>query len=140
MKSEEFIHQIYGLKTNPFSGGRNARKTHLQSWYDREEQLAQWKKIISPPIKSNKIAIIIGSYGRGKSLSLLKIIDEAEQHKEIFSIYMNLKTEEKSKPGLDFILRMLKSIDFDKLAEGKSKSDLKKAIEQLPSSFDEPKT
>lgn len=134
----DFLQDTYGLKSNPFVN-RVATELQLGAWYDREEQLEHWKKIISPPINSNKIAIIIGDYGRGKSLSLLKIIDEAKKHSEIFSIYTNLKTEEKSKPGLDFMLRIFRSINFDKLVENRGDDEIKDAIEKLPNDFDEAK-
>ncbi|MBA7716234.1 hypothetical protein ES703_125302 [subsurface metagenome] len=88
---------------------RVSRKKQLEWWIDREEELNIWENIIKESVALNKnyIVFIIGSYGRGKTLSLLKVIDEAERYKEIYPIYLNFKGEEKSKPGLDFISEFL---------------------------------
>jgi len=114
MKVERFSEEKYGLKGNPFLDDI-AREEWLKTWVNREEQLEEWTKIIFNAISSTKnyIVFVIGDYGRGKSLSLLKIIDESKKHKEILPVYLNFKGEEKSKPGLDFMFRIFKSINFD---------------------------
>ena len=92
-------------------------------------------------INKNFIIFIIGSYGRGKTLSLLKIKDEAKKfNRKIFPIYLSFKGEEKSKPGLDFIFWIFKSIDFDELVKNIDTIDLSKAIEDIPRNFDEAKS
>lgn len=141
MKVEKVIEEKYGLKGNPFLDDI-AREIWLSTWVNREEQLEEWTKIISNAISSTKnyIAFIIGDYGRGKTLSLLKIIDESRKHREILPTYLNFKGEEKSKPGLDFMFRIFKSIDFDEIRKGKKKNDLENAIESLPDDLDEAKT
>jgi len=141
MKDERFLEEKYGLKENPFLDNI-ARNIWLETWVNREKQLEDWKKIISNAISSNKnyIAIVIGDYGRGKTLSLLKIIEESKKYKEILPVYLNFKAEEKSKPGLDFLFRIFKSIDFYKIAEVKEKNDLNNAIESLPNDLAEVKT
>ena len=141
MTVEKFIEEKYGLKGNPFLDDI-AREIWLETWVNREEQLDEWRKIISNAISSTKnyIAFIIGDYGRGKTLSLLKIVDEAKGHGEILPTYLNFKGEEKSKPGLDFMFRLFKSIDFDKIRKQIGKGDLKNAIESLLDDLDEAKT
>ena len=141
MKVERFSEEKYGLKGNPFLDDI-AREEWLKTWVNREEQLEEWTKIISNAISSTKnyIAFVIGDYGRGKSLSLLKIIDESKKHKEILPVYLNFKGEEKSKPGLDFMFRIFKSINFDDTRKDNKKNDLENAIESLPDDLDEAKT
>lgn len=140
MKVERFIEEKYGLKGNPFLDDI-ARAVWLETWVNREEQLKEWTRVISnavSPVK-NYIVFVIGDYGRGKTLSLLKIIDESKEHKEILPVYLNFKGEEKSKPGLDFMFRIFKSIDFDKVRKYKKKDDLKNVIESLSDDLDEVK-
>jgi len=140
MNNEKFMKEKYGLKKKPFKD-RIARPTWLKTWVDREEQIEKWSKIISDACSSNKnyLAFIIGDYGQGKTLSLLRINKEAKEHSEILSEYLNFKGEERSKPGLDFIFRIFRSIDFNKLGEDR-KEDLKNAIENVPDELEEVKT
>jgi hypothetical protein len=139
MDSKKFMEENYGLKGRPFED-KIARKTWLETWVDREEQKKEWNSIIIKSISSNKnfMTFIIGDYGQGKTLSLLKIIEKAKEYKEIFPIFMNFKGEERTKPGLDFILRIFKSIDFNKFKEDKSEK-LSKAIDSLPVELEETK-
>ena len=141
MKVGRFSEEKYGLKGNPFLDDI-AREEWLKTWVNREEQLEEWTKIIFNAISSTKnyIVFVIGDYGRGKSLSLLKIIDESKKHKEILPVYLNFKGEEKSKPGLDFMFRIFKSINFDDIRKDINKNDLENAIESLPDDLDETKT
>jgi len=139
----KFLREEYGLKETikEALSVKTARKKHLEWWIDREEELKAWRKIIelSTSLNKNYIVFVIGSYGRGKTLSLLKVIDEAEKYKEMCPIYLNFKGEEKSKPGLDFIFRIFKNIDFDKLRSGKTAEELKDVIESVPEVFEEAK-
>lgn len=140
----KFLGEKYGLKIDALDAflDKTARKEHLEWWIDREEELESWKKIIgqATSLKKNYIIFIVGSYGRGKTLSLLRIIDEAEKYKEILPIFLNFKGEEKSKPGIDFIFRIFKGIDFDKLSNKKSTKELIEAIDTIPKDFAETKT
>lgn len=140
MKVGRFLEEKYGLKENPFLDDI-AREVWLETWVNREQQLEEWKKVISNAVSTNKnyIIFVIGDYGRGKTLSLLKIIDESKRHKEILPVYLNFKGEEKSKPGLDFMFRIFKSIDFDEIRKGKKKNDLENAIKSLSNDLDEVK-
>lgn len=140
MNVESFIEEKYGLKKNPFLDDI-ARKKWLETWVNREKQLEEWTKVISNTVSTikNYIVFIIGDYGRGKTLSLLKIIDESKKYKEILPIYLNFKGEERSTPGLDFVFRIFKSIDFYEFRNDKKKNDLKNAIENLPNNLDEVK-
>jgi len=142
MKPDKFIEEKYGLKGNPFLDVV-AREIWLNTWVNREEELKEWGKIISDAVSSTKnyIVFIIGSYGRGKTLSLLKIIDEAKKYDAILPNYLTFKEEQKPKnPGLDFIFRIFKSMDFEKLKVTRSETELEKAIEYLPSDLEEVKT
>ncbi|MFQ5769005.1 MAG: hypothetical protein ACE5HX_00610, partial [bacterium] len=112
----KFLKREYGLKDTirEAFADDTARKMHLEWWINREREFREWQKIIrqSTSLNKNYIVFIIGSYGRGKTLSLLKVMDEAVKLKEIYPIFLNFKGEEKSKPGLDLIFRIYKSIDF----------------------------
>jgi hypothetical protein len=144
MKVErKFLKETYGLKEEvreAFSD-KTARKKQLEWWINREEEVEEWRKIIrkSTSLNKNYIVFIIGSYGRGKTLSLLKVIDEAEKYKEICLSYLNFKGEEKSKSGLDFIFRIFRSIDFHRLKSQNTDNKLQKAVENIPEAFHEAK-
>lgn len=132
----KYLEEQYGLKETveeAFSDNV-AKREHLEWWSDREEELHTWRDIVKKSVSLNKnfMVFIIGSYGRGKTLSLLKVIDEASQFKEIYPTYLNFKGEEKSTPGLDFIFRIFKSIDFIGLKKKESHNKLKEAIESIP--------
>ena len=143
---DKFLKEKYGLKEEVIEdfSRTTAERKDLKFWTNREDELQEWTNILkkSMEIQKNFIAFIIGSYGRGKTLSLLKIIDEAEKNysDSIFPVYLSFKGEEKpSKPGLDFIFRIFKAINFERLVEKKSNEDVVNAIKDIPESFDEPK-
>lgn len=140
-KMHEFMRKYYGLKKDPFEDWI-AIEEHVKMWVDREEHLKKWKEILEKAVTQHRnfIKFIVGSYGRGKTLSLFKIIDEAKKYPQIFSAYLNFKGEERSKPGLDFIFKIFKSIDFKKILDDKTGNEIKAAIENIPESFEEPKT
>lgn len=139
----KFLKREYGLKDTirEAFADDTARKMHLEWWINREREFREWQKIIrqSTSLNKNYIVFIIGSYGRGKTLSLLKVMDEAVKLKEIYPIFLNFKGEEKSKPGLDLIFRIYKSIDFYKLSSSRNDEDLKIAIKSMPEDFEEAK-
>jgi len=141
MSISGFMGEHYGLKGNPFLD-HIARKKWLKTWVDREQQLEQWERVISAaasPVK-NYIVFVIGDYGRGKTLSLLKIVSEAGEHGTILPRYLTFKGEEKPRrPGLEFIFRIFKSIDFKELRDNQSDKDLESAIESLPNDLTEVK-
>lgn len=141
MKAQRFIEEQYGLRGNPFLDDI-AREEWLATWVDRETQFKKWTQVISNSVSSNKnyIVFIIGDYGRGKTLSLLKIVVESRKHGEILPIYLNFKGEERSKPGLDFIFRIFKSIDFQQLQKHARTKHLRQAIESLSDDLSEVKT
>jgi len=128
MKNDEFLKKQYGLRDKNKVIGDFNRDTPTEKdvkfWINREEELKKWNAVLEKSVNINKnfIVFIIGSYGRGKTLSLLKIKDEAEKKfsKNIFPVYLGFKGEEKTKPGLDFIFRIFKSIDFDKLTKNRN--------------------
>ncbi|MEX0596214.1 MAG: BREX system ATP-binding domain-containing protein, partial [Candidatus Paceibacterota bacterium] len=142
---DKFIKERYGLKNqnealNTFKI-RAAREKQLEWWIDREQELKIWRNIIKESVSLNKnfIVLIIGSYGRGKTLALYKVVDEAEKHKEIYPVFLNFKGEEKSKPGLDFIFRIFKNINFSELIKNRTDKDLRNAIGSIPQDFEEAK-
>ena len=142
---DKFLREIYNLKETVIADFSRDRATEedLKFWTDREEEFNNWKTILGKSISIHKnfIVFIIGSYGRGKTLSLLKIKDEAEKNfkESIFPVYLSFKGEEKSKPGLDFMFRIFKSIDFEKLVINKEPDKIIKAIDGIPENFDESK-
>ena len=143
--SDKFLREKYGLKESAIAdfSRDKAEEEDLKFWTNREREFSDWKKILKKSIKIHKnfIVFIIGSYGRGKTLSLLKIKNEAEKNfkESIFPVYLSFKGEEKSKPGLDFIFRIFKSIDFNKLVRNRNYSEIIEAINKIPENFDEPK-
>ncbi|MDZ4246057.1 MAG: BREX system ATP-binding domain-containing protein, partial [Dehalococcoidia bacterium] len=65
---------------------------------------------------------------------------EAKQNLEIYPTFFTFKGEQKVKaPGLEFMFRIFKSIDFKKLAKDHGK-ELEAAIEAIPGDLDEVKT
>nr|WP_320161400.1 BREX system ATP-binding domain-containing protein [uncultured Methanoregula sp.] len=142
MKNEnDFIIENYHLKNktevlNTFLKRIPAERS-LIWWVDREKDLKSWNKILNDSRELNKsyITFIIGSYGRGKTLSLYKIHEEAEKYPELFPISLNFLGEEKSTGGLDFVFRIFRNINFDKLVEGKDPKTIKNAIEKIPDEF-----
>jgi Cdc6-like AAA superfamily ATPase len=139
MIDRDFMEKKYGLKERPFKD-RIARETWIETWTNREKQVEQWNRVIDDSVNSpnaNYITFIIGDYGQGKSLSLMKIAKTAKGKKEILPIRLNFKSEEKAKkPGLDFVFRIFKSIDFEKLRIDKN-SNINNAIKNIPVKFDE---
>jgi hypothetical protein len=117
-KTSSFLKEEYGLKSDNIFKSRSAKEVDLRAWVDREKEIKQWNKVIETSAKandSNFLVFIIGGYGMGKTLSLLKIKQQA-QKEGLFSIYLNFKSEEKSsKPGLDFIQRIFKGINFENI-------------------------
>lgn len=141
--SNRFLEERYGLKETVIQAfsDKTARKEQLEWWTNREEELEVWRRIIAQSIslRKNHIVFIIGSYGRGKTLSLLKVVDESEKFKEIYQSSLNFKGEERSKPGLDFIFRIFKSIDFQRLKNEQTDEKLRSAIEAIPAAYREAK-
>jgi len=142
--SDKFLKEKYGLKETVIDvfSHKIPKENELDFWIDREDEFKEWREIIRKSLKVNNnfINFIIGSYGRGKTLSLLKVRDETEKNfKEvIFPVYLSFKGEERSKPGLDFIFRIFKSIDFDKLVRNREPKIIK-AIDGIPENFYESK-
>ena len=116
-----------------------AKTKQLHLWVDRKEESTKWNSIIkeASQIDKNYIVFIIGSYGRGKSLSILKILDETRKYSNISPVYLNFLGEEKSSTGLSFIFKIFKNLDFYKLSKGKKHGQIKKAIDKIPEPYEE---
>jgi len=141
MSADKFIEEKYGLRENPFLD-QIAKEAWLSTWVNRQEQLAKWQAVISNLRKPRKnyIVLIIGDYGEGKTQSLFKVVSEAKQNLEIYPTFFTFRGEQKPKaPGLEFMFRIFKSIDFKKLAKDHGK-ELEAAIEAIPGDLDEVKT
>lgn len=114
---DKFMSEKYRLEGNPFMDYA-AQKEHLKFWVDREKDINKWKRVLSNASqgRANFIAFIIGDYGMGKSLSLFKIAEECKEYNGLFPVLMSFRGEEKpKKPGMDFIQRIFKSIDFNRV-------------------------
>jgi len=137
--SKEYLRDTYKLKSNPFIED-SAKRIHLQMWTDREKQVEEWNRIINQSITAQKnyLIFIIGSYGRGKTLSLFKIEEIANKYNETFTIYMNFKSEERPKAALDFMFRLFRSIDFNIIKSRFSQEDILNALKNVDSKLDEP--
>lgn len=141
MSADNFIQQKYGLRENPFLD-QIAKEEWLETWVDRQEQLKQWDAVISKlrNPRKNYIVLIIGDYGEGKTQSLFKVISDAKHHREIYPTIFTFKGEQKPKaPGLEFMFRIFKSIDFKTLTKDRGK-DLDAAVAAIPDDLDEVKT
>lgn len=117
-KESSFLKEEYGLKTEKIFKSRSAKEDDLKAWVNRGVEIRQWNKVIDSSIhfnESNFLVFIIGEYGMGKTLSLLKIRERAKET-GLYPIYINFKSEEKSsRPGLDFVQRIFKGINFDQI-------------------------
>ena len=138
MAKKSFIQEKYKLKESPF---REIVATEflLKSWVDREAQVKEWNDVIQKAIKSksNFIGFIVGDYGMGKTMSLLKILEDSKKHDEIFPIYLHFLGEQKPKnPGIDFIQKIFKSIDFEKLHIKKQKEFLMETSSEVKSIYE----
>ncbi len=141
MSVDKFIEEKYGLRQNPFLD-QIARETWLNTWVNREEQLTKWQAVIRNlrEPRKNYIVLIIGDYGEGKTQSLFKIISDAGQYKEIYPAFFTFRGEQKPQaPGLEFMFRIFKSIDFNKI-KGTYGKKLHTAIEAIPEDLEEVKT
>lgn len=121
MAKKSFMEEEYKLKRRPFEE-RVATELLLKSWVDREKQVGECNDLVEKAIssKSNFLSFIVGDYGMGKTMSLLKAVEDSSEHKEIFSVYLNFLGEQKPRnPGIDFIQKIFKSIDFEKLSINK---------------------
>jgi hypothetical protein len=138
LATAKFMEEAYGLNDNPFLDD-TAKEQWLDSWTDREEQIKIWQRILNNAVSSKKnfMTFIIGDYGRGKTQSLLKIYRDSSRISGYYSVFLNFKGEEKSKPGLDFIVRIFKSIDFDALKTQLDKNVLFDGLKKIPDDFDE---
>ena len=141
MKQNNFVHNKYGLKESIIDAfaDKVARIEHLDWWTNRSEELKNWNSLIKKALNSNTnfIQFIIGNYGRGKTLSLLKVSEDYKKNDLIYSVILNLKGEERSTPGLDLILRIFRSIDFERLIKKTNTAELQEIIKKLPENFKE---
>ena len=132
MKKTSFLEKVYGLKSAISFSHKIGIELELEAWIDRENEIREWENVIQKAInvtQFNPLVFIIGDYGMGKTLSLRKIVKDHEKDKDVLPIYLNFKSEEKvKKPGLDFIQRIFKNFDFDKLKITESKLAILKDI------------
>jgi len=121
-KNRSFMKEEYGITGMPFKG-KIATELELKTWVNREKELEKWRKVLNDANRassSNFLVFIIGDYGMGKTLSLLKIVEEATKRGS-YAIYLNLLSEQRPKnPGLDFVLRIIKGINFDDIKVARS--------------------
>ncbi|MCX6686746.1 MAG: DUF2791 family P-loop domain-containing protein [Methanoregula sp.] len=142
---DKFLQKQYKLKNKKevFETFKDkvAKNRDLHLWVDRDEESEKWNNIIkeSSEIDKNYIVFIIGNYGRGKSLSILKILNESKKYPNISSVYLNLLAEEAQPSALTFIFRIFKNLDFYKLSKGKKYGKIKIAIDKIPSQYTEVK-
>lgn len=130
----KYLFDVYKLVVNPFKKDMSAQEDHLRMWSDRKKQMKMWESILENSIKydRNSISLIIGSYGRGKTLSLFKINEMFEKRKDILKVLFNFRAEQtKIKAGLDFILRIFKSIDFNMIRDRFKPKILSDALNEL---------
>lgn len=138
MNKNDFLKLKYSLRENPFIDGR-ASVRWLETWVNREKELKDWRRILqrAEQGQTNQIAFVIGEYGRGKTLALLKIYEEAKVRDSLLPIYLNFHGEQKPKsPGLDFVFRMLRSIPLKEISSH-SKGKIKSALDRIPNNFNE---
>jgi len=143
MEEEKFISAKYKLKQSAFDAfpDKVARPENIAWWIDREEELQKWEALINKAAKTrrNYMAFIIGNYGRGKTFSLLKIVEIAKNYERAVPVFLNLKGEEKSTPGLDLLFKIFRSINFFEIAKDIDPKKLRETIDSLPESLKEVK-
>lgn len=138
---DKFMKETYLLEEMPFA--RKSPRFQLKFWVNREEELKYWKSSVEKVARSgqNQFQYIVGDYGMGKTMSLFKILDEFNLRSDVLSTYFTLKSESKNQGGLDFMLRLIASIDLERVVKGKTAADVKKSLDKIPSSgmFEEPR-
>lgn len=137
MKVEEFLKRQYKLEGNPFQD-KAARDEWLETWVNRDAELKQWRKVLSTASQgnTNQIVFIVGQYGIGKTLSLLKIVQDAGEENGIERFYLNFQGEQKSKnPGLDLLFRLLKTLIYSQRLESTPKKKIEESLSQFPESL-----
>ncbi len=116
--NDKFIVAKYNLERNPFTTYR-ADREELKFWVNREEEVKNWKKAIEESLsnpKSHYISFIVGDYGMGKSLATYKIEKMCGEYKNVFPISFTFLGEERLRnPGINFIQRIFKFMDFNKI-------------------------
>lgn len=140
--ADEFMKKNYYLKTQPFAVGY--ARYNLEFWTNREKELEEWKTAIQKVIKSgqNRFQFIVGDYGMGKTISLMKIQGDFEKSTKVISVLFNLKTENKRIGSIDFIFKIFENFDYKKLVRRTTTSRVKEALDSIPSdgNFREPKS
>jgi len=138
MNGNKFLQNKYKLRDTVYNAfaAKVTQYEHLVWWTNRKEEMTKWEVLIKKSIGTNvnHMQFIIGDYGRGKTLSLLKIIElSSNKHKNaICSVFLNLKGEEKSTPGIDLIFKIFRSIDFQKVGINHTREVLAEKIKELP--------
>lgn len=131
-----FVTKEYGLgKGIPFKE-RIASDLQLKAWVNRDKEIERWNKIIENAVNSkniNFLSFVIGDYGMGKTLALLKVLEAAKLNNKLYAIYLNLISEQKPKnPGLDVLQRIFKEIDLSRLkVKVKDVALLKKTLPEI---------
>lgn len=119
---DSFQEEKYKLARNPFTGYR-ATRDDLKLWVNREKEIENWKRAIGESLSNptnNYISFIIGDYGMGKSASIYKIEEICKEFKSVFAVAFGFLGEEKVKnPGINFIQRIFKFVDFSKITPKK---------------------
>jgi len=141
MRNNNLLERKYNLTENPFTSTTASNKW-LDTWTNRTQELEKWRKFIKASKKGqgNQIAFLIGEYGRGKTLSLLKIFYEASSEVDLMPIYLNFQGEQKvKKVGIDFLFRLLRGILEAIKDKHINRTKLAHALDKISDDLSEPK-
>lgn len=137
-----FVEKTWKLRRNSqtaFTGLRAASEEDLDYWVGRTRETLAWKdqltRLGSTTLSYNWLEFVVGSYGRGKTLALLRIKRDALMSPgTCWAFYLTYVGEEGLKPR-DFLTKLLLAADLDGLAKRHNKNELLAALGRIPDRY-----
>ena len=129
--SDNFLQDEYGLTKRAVFGSRSATPEDIELWVGRSHLVDTCAKVLAKAKhtpKTNFLCFIIGDYGRGKTLSLLKLSEDAKKQ-GLCPVYLSFKSPTRVRePGLDTIQRIFRDFNFNSVTPDKTKIGLLKQV------------
>jgi Cdc6-like AAA superfamily ATPase len=111
---KKYLKDVYGLRGYPFVNKIPIAQNLDKAWVGRAkeiEKIYEWINI-SKDNGQNSIIALIGDYGMGKSTTLMKITQDA-QNKKLFPVLIDFRSPQRIKnPGHDLIFKIFKNANF----------------------------
>jgi len=122
-----------------FTGLRAACEEDLEYWVGRTRETLAWKdqlaRLGNSALSYNCLEFVVASYGRGKTLALLRIKRDAlASPGKCWAFYLTYVGEEGLKPR-DFLTKLLLAADLDGLAKQHNKNELSAALSRIPDRY-----